>query len=123
MVKPNQVWASKGNESIQRIILQVTDGILNSSKQSAFYVEYWRDQDLMHKEGLCGVNHLRSWGDMIQENVDPKLQNRALEFLIQDRFSRAQLMLNDLASVITEPRDRMEVLAMIDRIDTMSSHD
>ena len=121
-VESNQIWESKNDQGIQRIIVNVFDDEQQSSgKQSVLYIEYWKDKDQMFKEGFCGVNHLKTWGRLVEGEINPSLIDRAYGFLVQDRFSRSKMMLQDLASVVVDSNDRSELLNMINRIDEMSS--
>lgn len=120
-VEPNQIWASKKNEDVQRIIIQM-GGNSESLQKNALYVEYWKDQDRLTSEGFCSLTHLKSWGKIAEQHGSDKLLKRAFKFLVQDRFSRAQMMLTDLASVIAEQEDQKEVLEMTRRLQAMASN-
>lgn len=115
-IEPNQVWAGKSNPDTQRIILQA-----DQKEKRVLYIEYWKSQDKMFREGVCSMTQLCSWGMRIEDMVEKSLLNRALDFLVSDRFDRTQLMLKDLSSVLMNLQDRQEVLAMLSRIEQMSS--
>lgn len=115
-IEPNQVWASKKNDDVQRIIIRVVE---DETPRNIFYIEYWKDEDRIHKEGGCSIAQLKSWGNKVEDLVDKKLLNCALDFLVQDRFRCTQMMLNDLVSVIVDVENRKEIFGMIDRIEEM----
>ncbi len=99
MLKENQVWISNKNPDIHKIIIAVINSDLPSGKQ-VIYIEYWKDQDKMVKEGFCGDSHFKRLSTLHSKEADKTLFDRAVRFLKHSRAQKAVWAMKDLAGVL-----------------------